>query len=200
MMNIDPIESFLATVQSATEAQGSCAVQQSIAEWLAYYRWLRPISRGRPLATELDQRALFVLFAQATLDGIAATFCCFFRLPWTRAEVSHRRLTAAFPALCLALKLQGETEEVYARLCDLHIRLQVPGPVGKVGHGTLHDIMTAIDAYIHGLGQLFACNRTPGRRMTSRFQRTRTDALLRDHKRPRRSTPRTGSHTSVPSP
>src|SRR4029434_1287551 len=71
MMNIDPIESFLATVQSATEPQGSCAVQQSIAEWLAYYRWLRPISRGRPLATELDQRALFVLFAQATLDGIA---------------------------------------------------------------------------------------------------------------------------------
>ena len=159
------IESFLATLQTASVPEERHALQQSIVSWLPSYRWLCHLSCGHHPFPRLERHALFVLYAQATLDGIAETFRCFFRLPWHRCEVSHARLIAIFPALCTALQLTGKTEDVYAHICALHIRLQIvhmgqrSGEYAYPSPDRLHDCVLAIEQYLSALGTLCEGNR-----------------------------------------
>ena len=167
MRSSDILETFRASIQITGTPEERYALQQSLALWRPYYRWLRPLSRGPYSPPGRERYALFVLCAQATLDGIAETFRCFFCLPWNRREVSHAYLIAIFPALCTTLQLTGKTEDVYAHACALHIRLQIARTGQQSGvrvhqsSDMLHDFVTALEQYLSALGTLCACNRTP---------------------------------------
>jgi hypothetical protein len=110
----------------------------------------------------IDIRGHFATIAEVTLDGIADTFCCFFGLPWTRAETSHTRLTATFPPFCVAHRLAGDTDDVYIRMRDLQTRLStarsVDRPCADSLHETLRDFFTALDQYIIVLFHFFESN------------------------------------------
>jgi hypothetical protein len=148
-------EQFLAMIrQGAPAAQTATVLHQRITAWMPYYRALQIVLGGNLPLAPAERAALFYLFAQATLDGIAETIRGFFSLPWTRAEFSHRRLTAVFPRLCTEYRLTGETQDISARLCDLQTRIvdyrHTSGAAhdSAMSHETLADLISSIDQYI----------------------------------------------------
>jgi hypothetical protein len=158
-------EQFLVAVRRyAPTVQTPTALQQRIAAWMPYYRTLHVVLGGNLPLAPAERAALFHLFAQATLDGIAETVRGFFSLPWTRAEFSHRRLTSVFPRLCTEYRLTGEIQDISVRLGDLQARIVEHRYTSgwahdsAVSHETLADLLSGIGQYIVALWRFLERN------------------------------------------
>ena len=158
-------EQFLAMIrQCAPAAQAATVLHQRIATWMPYYRALHTVLGGNLFLAPAERAALFYIFAQATLDGIAETVRCFFSLPWTRAEFSHRRLTSVFHRLCTEYRLVGESQDISTRLCDLQAQIvdhrltSASAPDNTLSHEALAEVLSSIGQYIVGLWRFLERN------------------------------------------
>ena len=162
-MDSTSIATHLAQFYAATGAQPpagtSTPLHQSINAWLSYYRCLPMVIGVSTPTTVTLMRETFYPFAYATLDHLAATFCLFFALPWSRAEMNHTRLTRLFPALCMDYRLHGETDALSASMRDLHDRIIASHASHEALPDELIAFLHAIERYIVAMLRFFAHNR-----------------------------------------
>src|SRR5262245_49824804 len=117
------IAQLLTLVRTYPNVAAVTRLTQSINVWLAYYPLLQTVLGGyRPSIVAFIHHQFYV-FAHAVLDAIAATFCGFFGLPWTGAELSHIYLTNAFPRLCTMYQFHGDPQNLFTQMHDLHTRI-----------------------------------------------------------------------------
>jgi hypothetical protein len=152
------IEELLTVLRQGAAEPVPSVVEHSIEAWLPYYRALPRVLGGHLVQAPHDRAACFYLFARAILDGMAETVRCVLGLPWSRAEFSHTRLLKAFPHLCTAYQLAGETQEVYAYLCELQTRIVEHDGTQAVAHATLHELLTCIEQYLRVVLRFLASN------------------------------------------
>jgi hypothetical protein len=177
------VAAFLAVIRvSNTDTAVKTVVCHSLGLWTPAYHSLRltlgechalPQEQPRPVA-RVAQTALAL--AQTMVDGIADTFRCVLRLPWTPVEVSHTHLTATFPHLCAAYRLVGDTDALSARMQAVHTRLcacrqayRSPLRALSTSPATLHEVLTDLEQYTLAMLTFLAHNllhglRCPGAR------------------------------------
>jgi hypothetical protein len=156
------ITAFLALIRACSvDATTTTVLCRSLREWAPHYHSLRitytapcpPCGARSGCPSRVAQTMLTV--AHTILGGLAGTVRCWFGLPWTPGEVSHRHLTLTFPHLCVMYQLAGEPHIVYARMHDLDTRLQSYDPgrrwasrAAPRSAATLDDLVTRLDQYI----------------------------------------------------
>ena len=158
------IQQFIDTIGDSIDPHVEGRLHQSSNACLSYYRCLHIIlDLYRPAVTPYMWQ-YFAPFARAVLDALAETFCVSIALQWSRAEISHTRLTNAFPNICTERRLQGEAGGLHARMRELDTRLTPsstnsdqywtpPSPHSAATslHERLADLLTCIDQYIVAL-------------------------------------------------
>src|SRR5262245_40199635 len=87
------IAQFLTLIRTCSNVAAVTLLTQSINEWLAYYPLLQTVRGGYSPSIVAFIHEQFYAFAHTMLNAITATFCGFFGLPWTGAEISHTYLT-----------------------------------------------------------------------------------------------------------
>jgi hypothetical protein len=106
----------------------------------------------------------FYAFAHAVLDAITATFCGFFGLPWTGAEVSHTHLTNTFPRLCTMYQFHGDPQNLFTQMRDLHAHITARQSTDAAQGGaassrdTLTDLVIRLDRYIVTMCKFLGAN------------------------------------------
>src|SRR5215510_3180883 len=114
---------FLTLIRACPNAAAITLLTQSINVWLAYYPILQTVLGGYSPSIVAFIYEQFYAFASTVLDAVTATFCSFFGLPWTGAEVSHTHLTKAFPRLCTIYQFHVDPQNLFTQMHDLHARI-----------------------------------------------------------------------------
>ena len=117
------IAQFLTLIRACPNTAAITLLTQSINVWLAYYPILQTVLGGYSPSIVAFIHEQFYAFTLAVLDAITATFCGFFGLPWTGAEVSHTHLTNEFPRLCTMYRFHGDPQNLLTQMRDLHARV-----------------------------------------------------------------------------
>ena len=154
------IEQFLTAIRAATGTDVDPALRQGIERWLGYYRSLQRVRGGYVPSVRALMRAHFYTFAHAVLDGFSVTVSAFFGLPWSRAAVTHARLTYAFADICREKQLHGPIADVHTYMRDLSVRVVAH----RLDRATanpddhLREVLTCLDQYIAAMLQFCALN------------------------------------------
>lgn len=158
------IAQFLTLIRPSRNAAAVTLLTQSINVWLAYYPSLQTVLGGYSPSIVAFIYEQFYAFAHAVLDAITATFCGFFGLPWTGAEVSHTHLTKEFPRLCTLYQFHGDPQALLTQMRDLHARIlarQSPDTAqGRAdsSRDTLTDLVLRLDHYIVAMCGFLSAN------------------------------------------
>jgi len=158
------IAQFLTLIRTCPNAAVITLLTQSINVWLAYYPSLQTVLGGYSPAIVAFIHAQFYAFALAVLDAITATFCGFFGLSWTGAEVSHTHLTNEFPHLCTIYRFHGDPQNLFTQMRDLHARIivrQPPDTPQGAAHNPkdiLADLVLRLDHYIAAMCEFLGAN------------------------------------------
>lgn len=162
---------FIAALSHRTDAYTAGVLSHSIHAWLSYYRCLRMVLTLSRSAVTSHLWPCFYPFAQAVLDHLAETYCLFFAVPWIPAEMSHWRLTHAFPAFCAEHRFQGDGAALHALMRELCARIVEPNTHGDTPyvstctehvvmppHAQLTPLLACLEQYIVALLKFFAAN------------------------------------------
>ena len=158
------ITQFLTLIRTCPDAAAITLLIQSINVWLAYYPSLQTVLGGYSPSVVAFIHEQFYVFAHAMLDAITATFCSFFGLSWTGAEVSHTHLTNEFPRLCALYQFHGAPQNLLAQMRDLHARIiarqssDIPQGAAASSRDTLTDLVICLDRYIVALCEFLSAN------------------------------------------
>ena len=158
------ITQLLTLIRACPNAAAITLLTQSINVWLAYYPILQTVLGGYSPSIVAFIHEQFYAFAHAVLDAITATFCGFFGLPWTGAEVSHTRLTTAFPRLYTRSQFHGDPQKLLTQMRDLHIRIidrqspDTPQGAAASSRDTLTDLVIRLDSYIVAMCKFLGAN------------------------------------------
>ena len=158
------ITQFLTLIRTCPNAAAITLLIQSINVWLAYYPSLQTVLGGYSPSVVAFIHEQFYVFAHAMLDAITATFCSFFGLSWTGAEVSHTHLTNEFPRLCALYQFHSDPENLLAQMRDLHARIiarqssDIPQGAAASSRDTLTDLVIRLDRYIVALCEFLSAN------------------------------------------
>jgi hypothetical protein len=154
------VQQFIAAIRTRPTASTHTALHQSLNAWLTYYRYLHFVIEEFRLSVPEFLREQFYPFAHTVLDHLAETFCYFFGLPMSCAEMSHTRLMHAFRVICTEKGLQGDINALHALMRDLHTRIilhRISGTPMPM-HDNLTDLLTCLDQYIVALLTFLAQN------------------------------------------
>ena len=158
------IAQFLTLIRTCPNAAAITLLTQSINVWLTYYPSLQTVLGGYSPSIVAFIHEQFYVFAHAMLDAITATFCSFFGLSWTGAEVSHTHLTNEFPRLCALYQFYGDPQNLLAQMRDLHARIitrrssDIPQGVAASSRDTLTDLVIHLDHYIVAMCEFLGAN------------------------------------------
>jgi hypothetical protein len=158
------IAQLLTLIRTCPNAAAITRLTQSINVWLAYYPLLQTVLGGYSPSIVTFIHEQFYTFAHAVLDAMTATFCGFFGLPWTGAEISHTHLTNEFPHLCTIGRFHGDPQNLLTQMRDLHARIIARQPSGAPqgatysSRDTLTDLVTRLDRYIVAMCEFLAAN------------------------------------------
>ena len=158
------ITQLLTLIRSCPNAAAITLLTQSITVWLAYYPLLQTVLGGYSPSIVAFIHEQFYAFAHAVLDAITATFCGFFGLPWTGAEISHTHLTNAFPRLCQLYQFHGDPQNLFTQMRDLHARIiarqstDTPQGAAVSSRDTLTDLVIRLDRYIVAMCKFLGAN------------------------------------------
>jgi hypothetical protein len=158
------IAQFLTLIRACPNAAAITLLTQSINVWLAYYPSLQTVLGGYSPSIIAFIHGQFYAFAHAMLDAITATFCSFFGLPWTGAEVSHTHLTNEFPRLCAMYHFHGNPHGLLTQMRDLHARIiarQSPDTLQGAAtnsRDTLADLVIRLDRYMVAICEFLSAN------------------------------------------
>ena len=160
------IAQFLTLIRTCPNAAAITLLTQSINVWLAYYPILQTVLGGYSPSIVAFIHEQFYAFASTVLDAITATFCSFFGLPWTGAEVSHTHLTNEFPRLCALYRFHGDPQHLLIQMRDLHARViihqgtDIPRGATASSRDTLTNLVIRLDRYIVAMCELLGANLT----------------------------------------
>ena len=141
-------------IRTCPNAAAIALLTQSINVWLAYYPLLQTVLGGYSPSIVAFIHEQFYAFAHAVLDAITETFCGFFGLSWTGAEISHTHLTNVFPS----------PQNLFTQMRYLHIRIiarQTPGTpqdTAASSRDTLTDLVIRLDRYIVAMCKFLGAN------------------------------------------
>jgi hypothetical protein len=158
------IAQFLTLIRTCPNAAAITLLTQSINVWLAYYPILQTVLGGYSPSIVAFIHEQFYAFASTVLDAITATFCRFFGLPWTSAEVSHTHLTKEFPRLCALYRFHGDPQNLLTQMRDLHARVithqstDIPRGAAANSRDTLTDLVIRLDRYIVAMCEFLGAN------------------------------------------
>jgi len=158
------IAQFLALIRTCPNAAAVTLLTQSINVWLAYYPSLQTVLGGYSPSIIAFIQGQFYAFARAMLDAMTATFCGFFGLSWSGAEVSHAHLTNEFPRLCLMYRFQGDPHGLLTQMRDLHARIiarqstNILQSAAISSRDTLTDLLIRLDHYIVAICEFLSAN------------------------------------------
>jgi len=158
------IAQLLTLIRTCPNAAAITLLTQSITVWLAYYPLLQTVLGGYNPSIVAFIHEQFYAFALAVLDAITATFCGFFGLPWTGAEVSHTHLTKAFPRLCTMYQFHGDPQNLFTQMHDLHARIiarqspNTPQGTAASSRDILTDLVIRLDRYIVAMCKFLGAN------------------------------------------
>jgi len=158
------IAQFLTLIRTCPNAAAITLLTQSINVWLAYYPILQTVLGGYSPSIVAFIHEQFYAFASTVLDAITATFCRFFGLPWTGAEVAHTHLTKEFPRLCALYRFHGDPQNLLTQMRDLHARVithqstDIPRGAAANSRDTLTDLVIRLDRYIVTMCEFLGAN------------------------------------------
>jgi hypothetical protein len=158
------ITQFLTLIRAYPNTAAITLLTQSINVWLAYYPVLQTVLGGYSPSIVAFIHEQFYAFTLAVLDAITATFCGFFGIPWTGAEVSHTHLTSEFPRLCTTYRFNGDPQSLLTQMRDLHTRVtayqsgDTPQGVASSSRDTLTDLVMRLDHYIVAMCEFLGAN------------------------------------------
>jgi hypothetical protein len=158
------IAQFLTLIRAYPNAAAITLLTQSINVWLAYYPSLQTVLGGYSPSIVAFIHEQFYTFAHTVLDAITATFCSFFGLPWTGAEVSHTHLTNEFPRLCTLYRFHGNPQSLLTQMRDLHARIitrqspDTPQGAAYSSRDILTDLVIRLDRYIVAMCEFLSAN------------------------------------------
>jgi hypothetical protein len=158
------ITQLLTLICTCPNAAAITLLTQSINAWLAYYPLLQTVRGGYSPSIVTFIYTQFYAFALAMLDAMTATFCSFFGLPWTEAEISHAHLTNEFPRLCTMYRFHGDPQSLLTQMRDLHTRVtayqsgDMPQAVTDSSRAILADLVIRLDHYIVALCDFLGAN------------------------------------------
>jgi hypothetical protein len=157
------IAQFLTLIRACPNTAAVTLLTQSINVWLAYYPSLQTVLGGYSPSIVAFIHEQFYPFALAVLNATTATFCGFFGLSWTGAEVSYSHLIDEFPRLCMTYQFQGDPQSLLAQMRDLHARMTAQQSTGMPqgaasSRDTLTDFVIRLDRYIVAMCEFLGAN------------------------------------------
>jgi hypothetical protein len=158
------ITQFLTLIRTCPNAAAITLLTQSINVWLAYYPSLQTVLGGYSPSIVAFIHEQFYTFAHTVLDAISATFCSFFGLPWTGAEISHTHLTNEFPRLCTLYRFHGDPQSLLTQMRDLQARIitrqspDTPQGAAYSSRDILTDLVIRLDRYIVAMCEFLGAN------------------------------------------
>ena len=158
------IAQFLTLIRACPNTAAITLLTRSINVWLAYYPILQTVLGGYSPSIVAFIHEQFYAFTIAVLDAITATFCSFFGLSWTGAEVSHTHLTSEFPRLCTTYRFYGDPQNLLTQMRDLHARVTAyqsggtPQGAARSSRDTLTDLVMRLDHYIVAMCEFLGAN------------------------------------------
>src|SRR5262245_37593233 len=158
------IAQFLTLIRTCPNTAAITLLTQSITVWLAYYPILQTVLGGYSPSIVAFIHEQFYAFALVVLDAITATFCGFFGLSWTSAEVSHTHPTTAFLCFCSIDECRADPHNRFTHMRDVHARTiarhstDTPQDAALSPRDTLTDLVLRLDRYIVAMCKFLGAN------------------------------------------